>query len=183
MPKLTLIGAAFLLAVVASLSVPSVLTHAQEYEELPEELEARAQGLYVNIMCPQCSGQTIQQSHAPIAVTMREIIRERLLRGDTDQAITAFLVEAYGEGVLASPPKRGFGTIVWVVPPVALLLGALAVYLTVRGMKQPPPAQAVSGLVAQPDGADLAPYLELVDTEMESGGAPPPNEGESERHG
>ncbi len=142
--------------------------HAQDYSELPPELEARAQHLYVSIMCPQCNGQTIQQSHAPIATTMRSIIRERLLDDDTDEEIIDRLVEAYGDGVLASPPKRGVALTVWLIPPMALLLGALALFLAVRGLRKGAVAQSSTGLAPrQASAGDLEPYLSMVDDEME----------------
>ena len=167
---MTVITATAVLVAMAWLSLTAYTAHAQEYAELPDELEVRAQRLYVNTMCPQCSGQTIQQSRAPIAVTMREIIRARLLEGDTDEAITAFLVEAYGDGVLASPPKRGFSAIVWIIPPLGILLGMAAVYLAMRSMRAPGPAPAM-GVPAQSasEGAsndELTTYLDLVDSEM-----------------
>jgi cytochrome c-type biogenesis protein CcmH len=142
--------------------------HAQDYVELPDALEARAQHLYLNTMCPQCAGQTIQQSHAPIAVTMRGIVRERLLAGKTDEEITTFLVDAYGDSVLASPPKSGFSTIVWIVPPLAILLGGLVVYVAVRSMRRTPSVATTSSPAQGTSTKNLAHYLDLVNEEMET---------------
>lgn len=140
---------------------------AQDYTELPPELEARAQHLYVNIMCPVCAGQTIQQSNAPIATDMRNVIRERLLANDTDQDIIDLLVGSYGEGVLASPPKRGFALVVWIIPPVILLLGAGAVFLAIRALRRGAQAGARPGPTTVPSERELEPYLSMVDEEMD----------------
>jgi cytochrome c-type biogenesis protein CcmH len=145
---------------------------AQDYTELPPELEARAQHLYVNIMCPICDGQTIQQSHAPIAADMRSIIRERLLANETDQEIVNLMVESYGEGVLASPPKRGFALTVWIIPPLVLLLGAGVVFLVIRGLLRGARASARPELTQMPSERELEPYLSMVDEEI-SGGTEP----------
>lgn len=134
---------------------------AQSYEELPPELEQRAHSLYDSLMCPQCAGQTIGQSNAPIAAAMREIVRDRLLEGHTTQEILDFLVGSFGEEVLASPPKRGLSLLVWLVPPAALLLGAAAVALTIRGLRRKPGEEPRT-----PSERTLAPYLKLVDEEM-----------------
>ena len=146
-------------AALLALQTGSVL--AQSYEELPPELQQQAQSLYDSVMCPQCAGQTIGQSHAPIAAAMREIIRERLLEGHTTQEILDFLAGSFGEEVLASPPKRGLSLLVWLVPPAALLLGAAAVALAIRGLRRKPGEEPRS-----PSERTLAMYLKLVDEEM-----------------
>ena len=146
-------------------------TYAQEYIELSPELDARAASLYAGIMCPICNGQTISQSHSQIAETMRQIVRERLQAGDTDEEVYAFMVGAFGESILASPPTSGVGLIVWVVPPAMLLLGAIAVAIVIRRLKRQPSEAAASASPGETPGTDsgLATYLNLVDSEMQEG--------------
>jgi len=141
---------------------------AQTYEELPPDLEERAQRIYSGVMCPQCAGQTIDESNAPIAEAMRTAIQAQLRNGASDNAIMDSLVQSYGEGILASPPTRGFSLLAWLVPPLALLLGAAAVFFTIRSMRGRSaiePAAAAGG-----DTADIArtgplPF-DLVDREL-----------------
>ena len=144
---------------------------AQEYVELSPELDGRAAALYSGIMCPQCNGQTISQSHAQIAETMRQMVRERLKSGDTDEEIYAFMVGAFGRSVLASPPTSGVALTVWVVPPVMLLLGAIAVFLVVQKLKREPDRTVALAMASGPPGTDndLSAYLDLVDDEMQEG--------------
>lgn len=144
-----------------ALLVPGTTANAQTYEELPAELAQQARSLHDRVMCPQCAGQTIGQSQAPIAAAMREIIRDRLLEGQTAQEILDFLVDSFGEEVLASPPKRGISLLVWLVPPAALLLGAAAVALAIRGLRRKPGEERRT-----PSERTLARYLKLVDQEM-----------------
>jgi cytochrome c-type biogenesis protein CcmH len=148
-----------------------VPARAQEYVELSPELDARAAALYSGIMCPQCNGQTISQSHAQIAKTMRQMVRERLKSGDTDDEIYAFMVSAFGRSVLASPPTSGVALTVWIVPPVMLLLGAIAVFLVVQRLKREPDEMVVLATASGQPGtdSDLAAYLDLVDNEMQEG--------------
>ncbi len=140
---------------------------AQSYEDIPPHLEERAQHLYGALMCPQCAGQTLDQSHAPIAETMRQIIRDQLIDGASDDAIVDLLVGAYGESILASPPARGFSLTVWLVPPIAILLGAAAVALAVRSLRRPQPAAPATPGGAPAVGApELEQYLDVVDREL-----------------
>jgi cytochrome c-type biogenesis protein CcmH len=77
------------------------------------------------IMCPVC-GTTLDQSDAAIARQMKAFIARRIDAGDTKGEIRAALVDEFGERVLASPPKRGFNLLAWVLPLVGVAVGAAA---------------------------------------------------------
>ena len=85
----------------------------------PSDLEAE-------LVCPTCK-TTLDQSDAPVARRMKEIIRERLAAGATEEEIKAELVAQFGPGVLAEPPRSGFDLLAWVVPLALLGVGALGV--------------------------------------------------------
>lgn len=80
--------------------------------------------LETEVMCPTCH-TTLDQSSAPIADRIRVFIRARIAAGATKSEIKDALVQEFGESVLASPPKRGFNLFAWVLPPVALVAGAI----------------------------------------------------------
>ena len=170
------------LAVMLAAALAVVLTspaHAQDYEPLPPELEVQAQALYDSVMCPQCAGQTISQSHSQIAKAMRAAVRDGLLAGQSPEQVLDSLVASFGEGVLASPPKRGWSLLVWLGPPLALVLGAAAVALAVRGLRRGAGQDALqdtAGTAAEGVSkatGDLAPYLDMVDREIGGGGRGP----------
>ena len=52
--------------------------------------------------------------------------------GKTDEEITSFMVERYGDFVLYRPPVQGNTLVLWVMPIAILLVGAIAVAFTVR---------------------------------------------------
>ncbi len=99
---------------------------------------------------------------------MREVVRDNLLSGESDQVIISNLVEAFGESILASPPKRGQSLIVWVVPPVTLLLGILVLSRVVSSMRQRH-NYSEGDVTEDPTirSEELAPYLALVDREID----------------
>ncbi len=86
-------------------------------------LEARARAISHDIRCPVCQGETIDDSNAPIARDLRIIIRERLMAGDSDQAVIDYIVARYGEGVLFNPPAQGVNLVLWLAGPTLLLAG------------------------------------------------------------
>jgi cytochrome c-type biogenesis protein CcmH len=105
-------------------------------------LETRAREISRDIRCPVCQGETIDDSNAPIARDLRIIIRERLVAGDSDQAVVDYIVARYGEGVLFNPPQQGVNLVLWLTGP-ALLLAGIAVALA-AGRRRVVPDVALS---------------------------------------
>lgn len=95
-------------------------------------IEIRAQGINKTVMCPVCPGESIDQSQHPLAVDMRGIVKEKLEEGWTDGQIREFFVDRYGPSVLLEPPREGLNWLVWVVPPVGVAVGGLALYFVLR---------------------------------------------------
>jgi cytochrome c-type biogenesis protein CcmH/NrfF len=84
--------------------------------------EERAVALMENLRCIQCQGQSIHDSDAPIAGAMRHEVRSRIVAGQSDQQITDWLVERYGDWVSYSPPTYGAGLALWLAPLLLLLI-------------------------------------------------------------
>ncbi len=77
------------------------------------------------VMCPTCH-TTLDQSDSPIAQRIKAFISARIAAGDTKSQIKSKLVAQFGEGILAEPPKHGFGLLAWLLPILGVL-GAAAV--------------------------------------------------------
>lgn len=104
------------------------------------------------VMCPTCH-TTLDMSSSPVAQRMRAYIRTWIARGDTKSEIKARLVHQFGEGVLAEPPKHGFGLLAWVLPLAGILLGAGALGFGAwkwSSGREPAPA-AAAGPPLEPD--------------------------------
>ena len=67
--------------------------HRQRYHDLIEELR-----------CLVCQNQSIADSDAELAADLRRIVFEMIERGESDDAITAYMSERYGSFVLYRPP-------------------------------------------------------------------------------
>jgi cytochrome c-type biogenesis protein CcmH len=117
---------AFLLTAVMLLSLALVPTAvASESQPTLAEIESE-------VVCPTCH-TTLDQSSSAVADRMRTFILGRIAAGDTKSEIKRKLVEDFGEQVLASPPKRGFNLLAWVLPPVLVVAaGAILAVLAVR---------------------------------------------------
>lgn len=86
----------------------------------------------VGLRCPSCQGESVADSRSPIAAGMRQVVAEQLAQGRDRDEIRRWFVQRYGEEVLADPPVRGPGLLLWVVPVLALLGAGYAAVRTVR---------------------------------------------------
>jgi cytochrome c-type biogenesis protein CcmH len=86
----------------------------------------RQADLEAEIVCPTCH-TTLDMSTSPIAIRMKAFIRTGIAQGKTAAQIKAELVDQFGPGVLAEPPKKGFDLLAWLLPLAALAVGAVVV--------------------------------------------------------
>lgn len=88
-------------------------------------LEERAREISLGLRCLVCQNQTIDDSNAGLAKDLRILVRERLLAGDSDQEVMAFVTDRYGDFVLLKPPMKSETVLLWFGPGVIFLLGAV----------------------------------------------------------
>lgn len=88
-------------------------------------LSQRAASLESQLRCPSCEDVSVADSSAPVALSIKGIVENRLAQGQSDSAIESFLVSRYGEGILLRPPGRGGIGAVWLVPLVVVGAGVV----------------------------------------------------------
>ena len=103
----------------------SMPTAALEPDERLDEpvLEARARALSAELRCVVCQNQSIDDSAAPLARDLRVLVRERLLAGDSDDQVLAFVTARYGDYVLLRPPVQPNTYALWFGPFAVLAIG------------------------------------------------------------
>lgn len=92
----------------------------------------RVQRLSQSYACPECAGQSVAESNAGVASTIRQFIRNEVAAGSSDTEIRDQLVVAYGSEVLLTPPSEGISSLIWILPVVVLVGGSAAVGWTLR---------------------------------------------------
>ena len=95
-------------------------------------LESRARDISAGLRCLVCRNESIDESNADLARDMRLLVRERLVEGDSDTEVMAFIVERYGEFVLLRPTTEGANLLLWVAAPVLFLISLLSAGLYLR---------------------------------------------------
>jgi cytochrome c-type biogenesis protein CcmH len=107
----------------------AVLIGTQALAVSPDEmladpvLEQRARDISAELRCLVCQNQSIDDSDADLAKDLRVLVRERLVAGDSDEAVRQFLVDRYGEFVLLNPRVNNHTILLWAAAPLLLLVG------------------------------------------------------------
>jgi cytochrome c-type biogenesis protein CcmH len=120
----------FLLVIIASL-LPLSVSFAQDTNPngpTDDEVNAIAKELY----CPVCENIPLDVCGTQACAQWRELIREKLAEGWTEEEIKVYFSNQYGDRVLAEPPARGLNWLVYVIPPLIFFTGAFFLY---RGFK------------------------------------------------
>jgi cytochrome c-type biogenesis protein CcmH len=86
-------------------------------------LEKRVADLAHELRCLVCQNQTLAESNAPLAVDLRNQIREQLQGGASEQDVIDFMVARYGDFVLYRPPFKATTLALWLGPFLLLALG------------------------------------------------------------
>ena len=132
-------------ALALSLMLAALPAAAVQPDEVLDDpaLEARARALSEGLRCLVCRNESIDESSADLARDLRLLVRERLVAGDSDDAVIRYVVERYGEYVLLDPPKTGSTLLLWAAPLALLALGGGIAALHVTRQKAAP-AEALS---------------------------------------
>ncbi|MDD5468482.1 MAG: cytochrome c-type biogenesis protein CcmH [Anaerolineales bacterium] len=104
-----------------------------------DQVNAIAKQLY----CPVCENIPLDVCGTQACEQWRDLIRQKLAEGWSEDQIKQYFVDQYGDRVLAAPPPRGFNWLVYVVPPLAILAGLYVLYRAFRSWRPRPEEAAV----------------------------------------
>src|SRR5437868_1459680 len=75
------------------------------------------------LRCLVCQNQTLADSHAPLAVDLRDQIREQLKGGASERDVIDYMVARYGDFVRYRPPFNAATALLWTGPFLFMALG------------------------------------------------------------
>ncbi len=107
-------------------------------------IEARAAALETELRCLVCQNQTLADSNAPLAVDLRNQIRERMQQGASDRDILDFMVARYGDFVLYRPPLKATTVLLWAGPVLLMIAGLAALFYRLRRRRSEPKSDLTS---------------------------------------
>lgn len=142
---------ALLVVLVLADGAPPAGAHAGTHRTTLSDIEDE-------VMCPTC-GTTLQLSASPLAERQRAFILRLVEQNRTKEQIKAAMVDEFGESVLATPSRDGFGAAAYVVPVLLLGAAAVAVPFALRRWRLTRPERD-DDMVAEPLPEDDAAQLD-----------------------
>jgi cytochrome c-type biogenesis protein CcmH len=97
--------------------------------------EARAEQLFTQLRCLVCQNESIDDSQADLAHDLRQIVRQQVAAGRSDDQIRSFLVDRYGEFILLKPKFSVGNALLWLAPLMIVLGGGA--FFAVRSRRGP----------------------------------------------
>jgi cytochrome c-type biogenesis protein CcmH len=154
---LPLLGATLMLVVLfqvvaAETPQPPVSTPSDD------AVNAVAKQLY----CPVCENIPLDVCPTQACAQWRDLIRQKLADGWTEQQIKDYFVAQYGDKVLAEPPRRGLNWLVYTLPPLFFIIGAFLLFRVFRRMQKTVPEQPSTPLPTDKDD----PYVARMEEEL-----------------
>ncbi len=145
--------------------------YGQNRQVSDDEVNAVAKKLY----CPVCESTPLDVCPTQACADWRELIRTQLSEGKTEEEILAYFAQQYGDGVLAEPPRRGFGLLLWLFPIVAIVLGGIFFSRYMASLREtavsepvPPPSTIIMSTIKTltPEQPTNDPYITRVEEEL-----------------
>ena len=96
------------------------------------ELEKRVNAISEELRCLVCQNQTLADSHADLAVDLKNQVREKLKQGMSEREIVDYMVSRYGDFVLYRPPVKATTLFLWFGPPLILVAGLVALFMRLK---------------------------------------------------
>ena len=97
-----------------------------------DQLQERVRQVSKTLRCAVCQSESVWESNAELAVQMRDIIRERLIQGESPDQIRAYFVSRYGDFILLKPRAFGLNLLLWGGPFLLLVIGGFFLFRTLR---------------------------------------------------
>jgi cytochrome c-type biogenesis protein CcmH len=102
-------------------------------------MEARARNLQRELRCLVCQGESIDESGASLAAELRQVVRQQMAEGRSDQQIKDYLAARYGNFILMRPPVEADTYFLWAAPFLVLIgAGGVAIFVISRARKAAP---------------------------------------------
>jgi cytochrome c-type biogenesis protein CcmH len=96
------------------------------------EMEERVNEIAAELRCLVCQNQTIADSHAELAVDLKNQVRDMVKSGQSQDQIVDYMVQRYGDFVRYRPPVKNTTYLLWAGPFLLLAIGLLVLVINLR---------------------------------------------------
>ena len=81
-----------------------------------------------NLRCLICQGQSVYDSQSDFALSVKDLIRNKLENGSTEDEIYKYLQTKYGDWILYEPKINKNTIILWGLPLILFIFGGLLIF-------------------------------------------------------
>lgn len=74
------------------------------------------------LYCPICENTPLDVCETQACEDWRQLIREKLVAGQSEKEIIEYFAEIYGERARATPTTRGLSLLIWIAPVVGVVV-------------------------------------------------------------
>lgn len=111
-------------------------------------LQNKTKEISQTLRCAVCQSESVWESNATLAIQMRDIVRERLIEGQTADEIRAYFVSRYGDYIVFKPRFRGLNLLLWGGPFILLAIGGVVLVRNLRKWSAKPVEASVEPIEA-----------------------------------
>jgi cytochrome c-type biogenesis protein CcmH len=115
----------FVMTITVTVTTTAIAKEAAPMADDPE-LEKKVNAIAAELRCLVCQNQTIADSHAELAVDLKEQVRTMVREGKTRDDVVDYMVQRYGDFVRYRPPVKPTTYLLW-AGPFLLLFGGLMI--------------------------------------------------------
>lgn len=102
----------------------------------------RVRSITHQLRCPDCESLSAADSQTASARAIRRDVKERVAEGQSSATIKRAYVDRYGESILLEPERDGIGLVVWGLPLLILVGGAVGLFFAFRRWRSAPAVHA-----------------------------------------
>lgn len=146
-----------LLVIIASLLMAAQAATAAPAVDLASDavLEARVNEVSAELRCMVCQNQSLADSHAELALDLKNQVREQLRAGRSADEVVAFMTERYGDFVRYRPALKASTLLLWLGPLLLLAAASFALWRRLRENTRPEEQEEVLSPERQAQAARL----------------------------
>jgi cytochrome c-type biogenesis protein CcmH len=120
-----------------ALAVISLVWVGRAYAQTPMPSDDDVNAVARQLFCPVCENTPLDVCPTQACAQWRELIRTKLSEGWTADQIKQYFATQYGARVLSEPPRQGLNWLVYIIPPVLMLIGVYILFRAIQSMRKP----------------------------------------------
>jgi cytochrome c-type biogenesis protein CcmH len=152
------LGRYFLCLLFGLMVLLSAITAGIVWGQVPTPSDDDINRIASQLYCPICDNISLDVCPLEACQSWRDLIREQLAEGWTEREIKDYFVAQYGDRVLGAPPARGLNWILYLAPPILILLGFVVLLSKMR--------RSLQEERAPNETSNRDPYFEQVERDL-----------------